>query len=456
MLSAQTEFLISLFLLLGCALAAGELALRLGQLALVGQLIVGVILGPSLLGPYIGLSSVSPELSAVQLLATFFLLFLAGLEMGPGEVYRMPTSTILLGLCIFFLPFVITFAVLFAVEPGIGTLTSLFVAVTLTITALPVMAVMVKEFGLVGREMGKVLMGAALINELTAVTVFAVLLQIYDSGAHAGWLSIAMALGATALFLAVVFSAYLLLRYARGRRAWTAATDGFARTVRTREAGFALLMVLSLGAALLSQYLGLTFVIGAFYAGILVTPESVGTKTYDAVRSVLYVVMWGLFLPLFFAITGLQTNLHLLVTRPAELTFLALVVTAMGSKIGVGAGFTRLRGWGRPDSLALGFLVNSRGAVEIAMAVILYTDGILDTFWFTVVVSVGLVCTIIAPVGAIAAWKSNPQTRADLFRRVPSLALGPAVFAPAETRPESVAQGPPTGSTPPAPPPPSR
>lgn len=435
MLNTQTEFLISLFVLLGAAFVAGEIALRLGQLALVGQLIIGVILGPTLLGPYIGLSTVSPQLSAVQLIATFFLLFLAGLEMGPAEIYRMPRSTVLLGFCVFFLPFVITFAVARAVYPGIDTLTTLFVAVTLTITALPVMAVMVKELGLAGRKMGNVLMGAALVNELTAVTVFAVLLQIYNAGSHASYLSFAEALGSTGIFLAVVFGAYFLLRYARSRLSWTEVTSRVSRTIRSREAGFAVLMILGFGAALLSQYLGLTFVIGAFYAGILVTPESVGTRTYESVRSVLNVIMWGFFLPLFFAITGLQVNLHLLLTRPAEIAFLALLVTAMLSKIGTGAGFTRLEKWTVPDSVALGFLVNSRGAVEIAMAVILYSDGILSTFWFTVVISVGLICTMIAPIGAIAAWKSTPESRADLFQRVPSLARSPTVRAPAQPQP---------------------
>ena len=440
-LSGQTGFLISLFLLLGCSLAAGELTLRLGQLALVGQLLVGIVLGPTLLGPYIGLSTVSPELGAVQLLATFFLLFLAGLEMGPAEVLQMPASTIVLGLCIFVLPFLITFPVALAVSPGIGTLTSLFVAVTLAVTALPIMAVMVKEFGLVGRQMGNVLMGAALVNELVAVTVFAVLLQINNAGSHANWLSFATALGSTALFLAIVFGVYLLLRYAHSRPWWAATTDSFSRTVRTREAGFALIMVLSLGAALLSQYLGLTFVIGAFYAGLLVTPESVGVKTFEALRSVLYVIMWGLFLPLLFAITGLQTNLRLLFTGPAEITFLALLVAAMVSKVGVGAIFTRLQGWSGPDSVALGFLVNSRGAVNIAIAVILLTDGILNTFWFTVVVSVGLVCTIIAPIGAVAAWKSTPESRADLFQRAPSLSVRSVLLAPAEPLPRTEGGG---------------
>jgi Kef-type K+ transport system membrane component KefB len=190
------------------------------------------------------------------------------------------------------------------------------------------------------------------------------------------------------------------------------------------------LMILSLGAALFSQYLGLTFVIGAFYAGILVTPESAGREAYANARSVLLVVMWGFFIPLFFAITGLQVNLHLLIGITAALAFVTLLLVAMFAKIGIGAGFAKLVGWKNPDAFALGFLVNSRGAVEIAMAVILLADGDLSTFWFTVVVAAGLVCTVVAPIGALASWKSTRESRAELFDRVPGLAVHPAMLTP--------------------------
>ncbi len=430
MISAQTEFLISLFILLACAIVAGEIALRLGQVALVGQLLVGVVLGPTLLGPYLGLTSVSPELSAVQLLATFFILFLAGLELSPRHIYSMRWTTALLGLALFFLPFLATFAAMRTIAPSLSWLTAAFVAITLSITALPVMAVMVKELGLADREFGSVIMAAALVNELCAVTVFALLLQVSASGAHLSWITFATAFDATALFLGVVFAAYFALKYVREGLGWTADTSRFSRTVRTQEAGFAILMILSLGAALFSQYLGLTFVIGAFYAGLLITPESVGPKIHESLRRSLLVVMWGFFIPLFFAITGVQVDLRLLAATVALATFVVLVIVAMGSKIVTGSVLTRLQRWSNPDSLAFGFLVNSRGAVEIAMAVILFDDGLLSTFWFTIAVSVGLVCTISAPIGAVAAWKSNASSKADLFARAPLLSMGNVLLVP--------------------------
>lgn len=444
MLAVQTEFLISLFVLLACAIVAGEVALRLGQLALVGQLLVGVVLGPTLLGPYLDLSTVSPQLSAVQLLATFFLLFLVGLETGPNQFYKMEARTAGLGLAVFFVPFALLLPVVHAVAPGLGWPTVALVAVTLAITALPVMAVMIREFGLSDREFGRSVMGAALVNELCAVTVFAFLLQLRTSGAAGDLPSLATALVATGLFLAVVFAAYYALKVAHASASVRATSERFSRTVRSQEAGFALLVALSLGAALLSQYLGLTFVIGAFYAGILITPESVGPKLHDALRKTLHVFMWGLFIPLFFAITGVQTNFSLIASGSALGVFAVLLSAAVLTKVGTGTVGARLSGWGGPDSAALGFLVNCRGAVEIAMAVILYGDGLLSTFWFTIVVGVGLVCTVVAPVGAVAAWRSTPASRADLLARAPHLALRGSFLAPTEDSLDPVA---PPGAT---------
>jgi Kef-type K+ transport system membrane component KefB len=417
----QEAFIIALVILLGCALLAGEIALRLGQLPLVGQLIVGVVLGPTLFGPTVGLTSVSPQLAAMQFLATFLLLFMAGLEVDPADIFHIPLSTLLLGLLVFSIPFGLTFVTVVGLYPHLGVILSAFIATTLSITALPIMAVMVREFGLVDRTFGKVVLVAALVNELTAITVFAVLLQLNSAGGHASWGSLLTALGSTAVFLVVVFGAYEILKRLRARREARGASSDVMRHFRSREAGFALLMVVSLGAALFSDVLGLTFVIGAFYAGILVTPSAAGPDANKGVQSALSVIMWGFFIPLFFAITGLQTNLRLLWGGTALVAFFALLLVAMISKIGVGAGFLRMTGASLPDSFALGFMINSRGAVEIAMAVILYTDGIISTFWFTVIVAVGVVCTMVAPIGALSAWRSEPGSREDLWTRIPRL-----------------------------------
>ena len=424
-LSTQTEFIVSLFLLLTTALVAGEFVIRLGQPALVGQLITGVILGPYLLGPFYGVTTqtgVSPSLTAIQFLATFLILFMAGMEMGPEDIYGMKLGTFLTGLAVFLVPFGSCFVVAYLVFPGSTLLLLLFIAVTLSITALPIMAVMVSEFGLTGLRLGRMAMTVALVNELVAITVFAVLLQIYNGGGHPTLSSIGIALGSVALFLVVVLLAHRVLVVLHKRDAGQTFAGWAGTVVRYREAGFMILMALALGAALLSQSLGLTFVIGAFYAGILVTPESVGERAYKTAKSALNVVCWGFFIPLFFAITGLQVNLTVFLSIASLGTVLALLATAASAKIGAGAVAAKVQGWDSPNALAFGFMVNSRGAVEIAMAVILLSDGVLTSKLFTVVVAVGMATTILAPIGAIRSWKMTAQSREELAGRMPILA----------------------------------
>jgi Kef-type K+ transport system membrane component KefB len=422
---AQTQFIIDLCVLVSCSLLAGELALRMGQLALVGQLLAGVILGPTLLapflGPSVGFTSVSPQLSAIQFLATFFVLFMAGMEMKPEDIFRMEPSTLVLGFLIFLVPFGVTFLTVTLLYPTISSLLAVFIAVTLSITALPVMVVMVAEFGLSGRRLGVYVLNLALINELAAVTVFALLLRIQASNGQISFNAVGGAVFSILLFLGVVFAAYYALKRIHRHGGWgeiSTPTGG----VRTKQAGFAILIALALMAALFSQYLGLTFIIGAFYAGILVTPQSVGEKLYEEVRDLLRMFMWGLFIPLFFVIAGLQSNLRLLENYSVLTAFAALLLVAALSKVTVGAGLSRLLGRSGPDSLAVGFMVNCRGAVEIAMAVILYNEGFLDTRWFTIVVGVGVVTTFLAPMGAVLAWRTTAASRAELARRAPSLA----------------------------------
>ncbi len=432
-ISAQTEFILSLFVLLAVALMAGELAVRLGQVALVGQLLAGILLGPYLLGPYIGITTatgVSTSLTAIQLLATFLILFVAGMEMGPEDIYRMEAGTFLTGVGIFLVPFGAVLLVGHFVLPGLSLLLLLFVAVTLSITALPVMGIMIAEFGLTGKPLGRMAMAVALVNELTAITVFAILLQIDSGGGHATVAAVGVAVGSVLLFLGVVLAAHWILARLHDRPAWERITSRAASVLRTRDAGFAVLITLALGAALLSQSLGLTYVIGAFYAGILVTPTTVGERAYKSARSILSVICWGLFIPLFFAITGLQVDLTVFLTVAGLGTILALFAVAASSKVGAGAVAARARGWQTPDALAFGFMVNSRGAVEIAMAVILLGDGIITAKLFTLVVAVGMATTILAPIGAMRSWMMTRGSREELVKRMPQLARGLGSGAP--------------------------
>ena len=418
----DTLFLVGLFILLSAAVLVGEAMRRLGQAALVGQLAVGIVLGPTLLGPYVGLSSLNAGLAGIQFLATFFILVMAGLEISPEEIWHSGVPAAVLGVAIFLGPFVAGAVIVPLVYPGLPFTTALFVSLTLSITALPVMGIMLQEFRIGRTRLGVLLLNSAVINELAAVTVFAILLQLHSAGGSGGAdiLAVVIAVVSVFLFLATVLSVHMALRVLRASRRLLALRQSFHRTWKSKEAGFAVLMVMALGAALYSQFLGLTFLVGAFYAGLLITPESAGRREHRSIGLVFDAMTWGFFIPLFFAFVGLGMDLGSLASSPATLAAFGVVaVVAILSKFGVGFPLARLLGWSTAESTSIGFLVSSRGAVELAMAVILLQLGIFTGELYTVVAAVGLVTTVAAPIAAVRLGRlpgARPHAHPTLHR----------------------------------------
>ena len=272
-MDTTTEFIVALFLLIGLAILVGELASRLGVPALVGQILVGVVLGPSVLGNALGFTSVpSSEFTGIQFLATFFILMMAGLAVTPAQIRATGPSAAALGIAIFAIPFAVGVAVVRLLYPTLAVDTSLFIALCVSITALPVLGIMLREFGLADSRFGAFLMNAAVVNELAAVTTFAILLRL-ESGTGNLAFDIATAVATVGLFLTTILAIHMGLQSLRQLHVWDRWVDRFRLTWRSREAGFGFLMIAGLGAALYSQFLGLTFIVGAFYAGLLVTPE---------------------------------------------------------------------------------------------------------------------------------------------------------------------------------------
>jgi Na+:H+ antiporter len=420
-----TEFIVILFALVGLSILVGELLSRFGFAALVGQILVGVILGPSLLGPFLGLTtnaSVLTEFTGIQFLATFFILMMAGLAVTPAQIRATGPSAAALGIAIFLIPFVAGAGVVRLLYPSLPTDTTLFISLTISITALPVLGIMLREFNLSDTKFGSFLMNSSVVNELAAVTVFAVLLRL-ESGTGNFWLDIATAVATVGLFLSTILAIHMGLQSLRQLHVWDRWVDRFRLTWRSREAGFGILMIAGLGAALYSQFLGLTFIVGAFYAGLLITPESAGRAGHRTISLVFNAITWGFFIPLFFALVGFGMNFHTLSFADYSIfAFAALALFAFSSKVFVGTAFARTLGWSGNESLCAGMLVSSRGAVELAMAVILLDQGIFSTQIYTVVAGVGLLTTLFAPIGAKPFVRSITAARRVSAERASAIA----------------------------------
>jgi Kef-type K+ transport system membrane component KefB len=421
--NATTLLVVGLFLLVASAVLVGELFARLGQAALVGQLLVGVILGPTLLAGPLGLTSLSTPFQGLQFLATFFILMMAGLAVTPQQIRATGVPAALLGIAIFIIPFTCGAGVTRLLYPHLSTMDDLFISLTISITALPVLGVMLREFGILESRFGSFLMNTALVNELAAVTTFAVLLQV-NSNPNAVGLSIATSVLTVAVFLTSILAVHMLLRSLRQIKVWDRMVERFRESWHTREAGFAVLMVIGLGAALYSQFLGLTYLVGAFYCGLLITPESAGRRQHRSISFVFDAITWGFFIPLFFALVGFSMDLQDIgLTALPLLAFFGLAIFALFSKLFVGTAVSRSLGLPPTESLAAGFFVTSRGAVELAMAVILLDTGVFNTELFTIVAGVGLITTFISPMGAKPFVRSLTAARREADENTPAGSL---------------------------------
>jgi Kef-type K+ transport system membrane component KefB len=422
-MDTTTEFIVALFLLMALAILVGELVSRVGIPALVGQILVGVVLGPSVLGGALGFTSIpSSEFTGIQFLATFFILMMAGLAVTPAQIRATGPSAAALGIAIFVVPFAVGVGVVRLLYPTLAVDTSLFIALCVSITALPVLGIMLREFGLADSRFGAFLMNAAVVNELAAVTVFAVLLRL-ESGTGNLWFDIATAVATVGLFLTTILAIHMGLQSLRQLHVWDHWVDRFRLTWRSREAGFGFLMIAGLGAALYSQFLGLTFIVGAFYAGLLVTPESAGRAGHRTISLVFNAITWGFFIPLFFALVGFGMDFTTLSFADYSILALAsLTLYAFFSKVFVGSAFARTLGWSGDESLCAGMLVSSRGAVELAMAVILYQQGYFTKEIYTVVAAVGLFTTLFSPIGAKPFVRSITAGRRASAERAAAIA----------------------------------
>jgi Kef-type K+ transport system membrane component KefB len=394
-------FFINIVIMLVTALALGEVFKRIHQPALVGHLLAGVIIGPSLL------NIVQPDesLETVINLSIFFLMFLAGLELHPEQIRKAGKNAIILSVLAFIVPFV--GGVVVSDILGLEMITSLFIGLTLAITAVPVSAVVLMEFGLLQSKMGSTIMTAGIVDDILSLITLAIILQLAQNGGEIEFGEIGFSIFKIVAFLGGIF---LLIFILKKTHHWLPQKfSPFFEKLKTREAGFGILLVSALGLSLIAEAVGLHFVIGTFFAGLLVYKELVGFENVEKINDVFSAITFGFLSPIFFAFIGMEFYAQSLADHLP--LFLILLAVAIAGKIGGGFIGGKLTGFSNSESKIIGYLVNSRGMVELIIATIGFELGIIDQTLFTVIVAVGFITTIMAPIMARIALRRNPSSQ---------------------------------------------
>jgi Kef-type K+ transport system membrane component KefB len=363
--------LVDLFVLFAAAKVAGELFEHFGQPAVVGELLAGVLVGPHVLG---WAGGEGPVLEVVAQLGVIILLFSVGLETSVAELRSVGRQALLVAVLGVVLPFAAGAGLMFAL--GNDSTDALFVSAAIVATSVGVTARVLRDLGVVGSDVARVILGAAVIDDILAILVLTVV-----SGSVEGGLS-TVGLVVLAIEVAAFLGVVLLL----GPRA-TRRLSSVVRIPGVPESPFLIAVLLTLGLAALSEVIGLAAIIGAFLAGLIFDfrREEVTTQVEPVAE---------LLVPFFFAITGSQLDPG--VFADPAVAGLAAVVTTIAVVTKVAGGWLGARGLGRLPALAVGVGMVPRGEVGLIVASLGLGLG-LDPDLFGVVIAMTVVTTLLTP-----------------------------------------------------------
>ena len=381
----------------------------IGQPAVIGETIGGILLGPSLLGlvaPSVSHFLFPPDslgrLQSLSQLGLIVYMFIVGMEIDFGQMKARAKESLLVGQSGIVFPFFFGICLSMYLyrdycPAGVSFLPfALFIGVAMSITAFPVLARIVKEKGLTGTMVGTVSLSSAAIEDVTAWSLLALIIAVAKSTSIA---TSVLSLLLVILFIAIMFLIVrpLLNKY-QGLLINSSRADVFAIT---------LIISLLLISAITTDVLGVHAVFGAFIAGLIMPAE---IKVNSPVKLKLEDFTTVLLLPIFFALTGLKTQFGLLNSLFLwELFGLILLVAIAGKLIGVILA-TRLNKIGWRDSLVLGVLMNTRGLMELIALNIGYDLGVISGPVFTLLVLMALITTFMTgPLLSLILKKENPQ-----------------------------------------------
>ena len=403
--------LVALTVIMVTARLVGALFKRFHQPAVIGEVVGGILLGPSLLG------RVSPEAAAVLLpaeaapflgviaqLGVILYMFLVGLELDLRVLRTRAAVTAAISISSIVVPFglgvVLAGALFESLAPtGVGfTSFALFLGVSMSITAFPVLARILGDQGLQRTDMGIVALTCAAINDAIAWCLLAFVVGVTQSTTSA------------AVQTVVLTAVYIALMLTVGRRAMAAMVERFDRSPRIGERSLALVLVAVLLSAVATEFIGIHAIFGAFLIGAIIPHESVIARH---VTERLEDIVRVMFLPAFFAFTGLRTEIGLVNTLNDWLLCGAIIAVATAGKFGGTALASKAVGLDWRDSAALGILMNTRGLVELIVLNIGLDLGVISPRLFTMLVIMALVTTIMTSPILSALLRKRPWTVAD-------------------------------------------
>jgi Kef-type K+ transport system membrane component KefB len=398
------HLLLQLIVILVAARLAGRAVRSLGQPPVIGEMLAGLALGPSLLGAVapralawlFPAGSLAP-LAALSQLGVLLYMFCVGLRLDLDVLRGKAKAAVATSHASIAVPFAMGAALApwlhgTLAPPGIGLLPfTLFLGAAMSVTAFPVLARILTDRGLLGTRIGSVAIASAAVDDVTAWCILAAVVAVARSAHDA-----ASAAGRELAFTFLGTAMYVALVVTVGRRLLAAAErDRERRRLPITPQLVSAAIIIALASAWITERLGVHALFGAFLAGTAMprgtlAPEGgAATQIADRVEDVVGATL----LPVFFAITGLRTSVGLLDDPGLWVACAAIFAVAVGGKVGGSAVAARLTGMSWRDALSIGALMNTRGLMELVILNVGLDIGVISPALFAMMVLMALATT---------------------------------------------------------------
>jgi Kef-type K+ transport system membrane component KefB len=406
------RLLLALLTIIVACRAMGRAFRALQQPPVVGEVLAGILLGPSLLGrvapgatAYLLPPEVAPVLGMIAQLGVILYMFVVGLELDTDSLWRTGHAAMAISHASIIAPFLLGAALAVGLYPRLApagvtfTVFAMFLGVATSVTAFPVLARILTDRRISRTPLGVMALTCAAVDDVTAWCLLALAVGVAQAKVGGAVLVLVGAAGYILAMLLVVRP--LLLRWVR-----------FDQREDLSQGAIAAVLVALLLSAWATEALGIHGVFGAFLLGAVIPHDSVvsrqlGRKLQDVVAVLL--------LPAFFAYTGMRTQIGLVSGPGPWLTCALIVLVATAGKFGGTLAAARLLGTPWRESAALGILMNTRGLMELVVLNIGLDLGIISPALFAMMVVMALVTTIATtPILHLLTPRPAPQTEATL------------------------------------------
>jgi len=398
-MESSLGFLLVLSIIILSAKAAGYLSLRLHQPAVLGELLMGLLLGPTLINLFAREPFAHGHVQGATLylaeLGVIFLMFMAGLEIDIAEMRHVGGTALLTGTLGVVVPLLLGAAV--ALAFGFSLVSAIFVGLILTATSVSISAQTLMELGILRSREGLALLAAAVVDDILVILLLSGYVAVTgESSGGVGLSDLIVIAGRMAVYLvgALLIGSLLFTRLARRVSA-----------LPISEGLIALVIVVTLIYAWSAEAIGgMAAITGSFVAGLLFA----STPLRENIEEGIHTITYGFLVPIFFVSVGLRANGRALSGEDLLFTLAIVVIAVLSKIIGCGLG-ARLSGFSNREALRVGIGMVSRGEVGLIVAAVGLSSGLIGPGIFAAMVIVVLVTTLLTPVMLRSVFRSSSQ-----------------------------------------------